>query len=618
MAGFNNIYITTAGAQLAAKTIVGKKLQFTVAKVGSGTLSDSSMSAIKARTSLVNPVMSIDITRVEQTSQTQATIGFVFKNTDAPSAFYFRELGIFALDPDTKQEILFAYAYAGNNAEYVNNSISEIVQKKINVVVTVDNASNVQITLDSSQIYVTEDELETALANAKLYSGKNYGIKRLITDNTIASWTRIGDAEGLKANATKNGSEVANDFDNCYPWSDIRRCNVDPVTGQVLAYYGETGYKADGSNGEVMVKIPEFWWKRERVPDEFGNVYEYIYIADYARAGYKKSEEFFVGAYLLSTTDEEGTIVAHSKSGVIPRYSTTLANFRSYAKNTGDGFCLLDYHYFLLQMLYLVEYANFNSQSMLGNGLVAYSGNGGKALIAENSTNRIIIASVNSGLWVGKTVCIGATDAWNSSVAADREITSIEDYNDGQITGKVIHFDGDPVDIALGNVIWGSAQKTGENDVLGNKSGCLNNNQYHPVSYRGIEDIFGHLFQHVDGINIKDFQAYICKNPSEYANDKFDAPYEKLGYINSETVDSFSKKLGLDEKHPEIALPIEVGASSSTGTTDYYWGATGNKIACVGGNFLNHGAIAGFFYWSCFRASSSSYWHYGARLLKYQ
>lgn len=618
MAGFNNIYITTAGAQLAAKTIVGKKLQFTVAKVGSGTLSDSSMSAIKARTSLVNPVMSIDITRVEQTSQTQATIGFVFKNTDAPSAFYFRELGIFALDPDTKQEILFAYAYAGNNAEYVNNSISEIVQKKINVVVTVDNASNVQITLDSSQIYVTEDELETALANAKLYSGKNYGIKRLITDNTIASWTRIGDAEGLKANATKNGSEVANDFDNCYPWSDIRRCNVDPVTGQVLAYYGETGYKADGSNGEVMVKIPEFWWKRERVPDEFGNVYEYIYIADYARAGYKKSEEFFVGAYLLSTTDEEGTIVAHSKSGVIPRYSTTLANFRSYAKNTGDGFCLLDYHYFLLQMLYLVEYANFNSQSMLGNGLVAYSGNGGKALIAENSTNRIIIASVNSGLWVGKTVCIGATDAWNSSVAADREITSIEDYNDGQITGKVIHFDGDPVDIALGNVIWGSAQKTGENDVLGNKSGCLNNNQYHPVSYRGIEDIFGHLFQHVDGINIKDFQAYICKNPSEYANDKFDAPYEKLGYINSETVDSFSKKLGLDEKHPEIALPIEVGASSSTGTTDYYWGATGNKIAYVGGPFNYNGTKAGFFSWFCSLASSSSHWGCGARLLKYQ
>ncbi len=616
MAGFNNIYITTAGAQLAAKTIVGKKLKFTVAKLGSGTLSDSSINAIKARTSLVKEVMSIDITRVEQTSKTQATIGFVFKNTDASSAFYFRELGIFALDPDTKQEILFAYAYAGNNAEYVNNSISEIVQKKINVVVTVDNASNVQITLDSSQIYVTEDELETALANAKLYSGKNYGVKRLFTDNTIASWTRIGDAEGLKANATKNGSEVANDFDNCYPWSDIRRCNVDPVTGQVLAYYGETGYKADGSNGEVMVKIPEFWWKRERVPDEFGNVYEYIYIADYARAGYKKSEEFFVGAYLLSTTDEEGTIVAHSRSGVVPRYNTTKANFRNYAKNTGEGFCLLDYHYFLLQMLYLVEYAHFNSQNMLGNGMIAFST--AKALIAENNVNRIIVSSVGTGLWVGKTVCIGATDAWNSSVAANREITRIDDYNDGQITGKAIYFDGDPVNIVVNNVIWGSAQKTGGNDLLGNASGSINNNSYHPVNYRGIEDIFGHLWQHIDGLNIKDYIAYICKNPDEYADDKFTIPYEQIGYTNSDITDSYVKKLGLDEKHPEVALPIECAGSSSTGTCDNYWSATGNKIAYVGGSFRNLWTKAGFFAWTCHYASSFSSWNYGARLLKYQ
>jgi len=600
MAGFNNIYITTAGAQLAAKTIAGKKLAFSVAKLGSGTLSDSSMSAIKARTALVNTVMSIDISRVEQTSTTQATIGFVFKNTDAPSAFYFRELGIFAIDPDSKQEVLFAYAYAGSNAEYVNNSISEIVQKKINIVVTVDNASNVEIVLDSSQIYVTEDELETALANAKLYSGKNYGIKRLFTDNTIASWTRIGDAEGLSAVATKNGSAVANDFDNCYPWSDIRRCNVDPATGQVLAYYGETGYKADGTNGEVMVKIPEFWWKRERVPDEFGNVYEYIYIADYARAGYKKSEEFFVGAYLLSTTEEEiegtNTIIAHSRSGAIPRYKTTKANFRTYARNTGDGFCLLDYHYFLLQMLYLVEYANYNSQNMLGQGIVAM--NTGSALIAETNVNRIVVSSAGSGFWIGKTIGIG-TESGNFSIAEGREITAVEDYDDGTVTGKAITFDGEAVDIAVGNVIFGCAQKTGGNDALGNNSGSMNSNGYHSVSYRGIEDIFGNIFQHIDGLNIKDYEAYICKDPTEYTDDKFVSPYEKIGYVNSNTGDSYSKELGFDEKHPEIALPTKVGASSTTGLCDYYWCSNGNRIACVGGNFYNFWTKVGFFHWNC-------------------
>ena len=611
--GFERVYITKQGALLAAKTLQGKKIEFDHAEIGSGNLSGNAVD----KTSLTTKVLECPIQKVEITESTQAKVSFIFKNTDAKSAFYFREIGLFAIDPDTKAKVLYAYANAGTTAEYINNSIAEKIEKHITINVIVDNASNVTITLDSSEIYVTEKDLENALQNAKLYSGKTYGIKRLITDNTLPTWTRIADAEGLTANATKNGTKVANDFDNLYPWSHIRKCNVDAATGQVLAYYGETGFQADGSNGEVMVKIPEFWWKRERLPDEFGNVYEYIYIADYARAGYKKSEEFFVGAYIISTeTNEEDTIIAHSRSGAIPKYNTTKANFRNYAKALGEGWQLMDYHYFLLQMLYLVEYAHYNSQSMLGNGIVGF--HSAKALIAENNVNRIIVSSVGTGLWVGKTICIGATDAWNSSVAADREITSIEDYNDGQVTGKAIHFDGEPVNIAVNNVIWGSAQKTGENDSLGNASGCLINDSYHSVNYRGIENIFGHMWQHIDGLNIKDYIAYICKDPASYENDKFDAPYEKIGYVNAETTDSYIKKLGLDEKHPEVALPTEIGASSSTGACDNYWCAEGNRIAYVGGHFDNAWSKAGFFAWSCHSTSSSSYWPCGARLLKHQ
>lgn len=611
--GFERVYITKQGALLAAKTLQGKKIEFDHAEIGSGNLSGNAVD----KTSLTTKVLECPIQKVEITEDTQAKVSFIFKNTDAKSAFYFREIGLFAIDPDTKAKVLYAYTNAGTTAEYINNSIAEKIEKHITINVIVDNASNVTITLDSSEIYVTEKDLENALQNAKLYSGKNYGIKRLITDNTLPTWTRIADAEGLTANATKNGTEVANDFDNLYPWSHIRKCNVDAATGQVLAYYGETGFQADGSNGEVMVKIPEFWWKRERLPDEFGNVYEYIYIADYARAGYKKSEEFFVGAYIISTETTEGdTIIAHSRSGAIPKYNTTKANFRNYAKALGEGWQLMDYHYFLLQMLYLVEYAHYNSQSMLGNGIVGF--NTAKALIAENNVNRIIVSSVGTGLWVGKTICIGATDAWNSSVAADREITSIEDYNDGQVTGKAIHFNGDPVNIAVNNVIWGSAQKTGENDSLGNASGCLINDSYHSVNYRGIENIFGHMWQHIDGLNIKDYIAYICKDPASYENDKFDAPYEKIGYVNAETTDSYIKKLGLDEKHPEVALPTEIGASSSTGACDNYWCAEGNRIACVGGYFSYTWSRAGFFAWYCNGTSSGTAWFCGARLLKHQ
>lgn len=107
----------------------------------------------------------------------------------------------------------------------------------------------------------------------------------------MANWTRIEDSVGLNASATKDGTEVSNDFDNCYPWSDIKRCNVNPTTGKIVAYYGETGYKADGTNGEVMVKYQSFGEKRAKA-DEEGNMYEYIYIADYARAGYKNQKNF--------------------------------------------------------------------------------------------------------------------------------------------------------------------------------------------------------------------------------------------------------------------------------------------------------------------------------------
>lgn len=609
--GFEKVYITKAGALLAAKTLQGKKIEFDHAEVGSGTLSGDA----KEKTALTKKVLECPISNIKITGDTQAQISFAFKNTDANVAFYFREIGLFAIDPDTKAKVLYAYSNAGTTAEYINNSITELIEKHIDITVLVDNSSNVTITLDENQIYVTQKELREAIEEARSFVGKNYGIKRLLTDNTVASWTRLADAENLTAKATKDGTEVANDFNNCYPWSEIKRCNIDTATGRVVAYHGETNYAEDGSNGEVMVRIPEFWWKRERKTESDGKEYEYIYIADYARAGYTKSKEFFVGAYLLSVGADTK---AHSISGAIPKYNSTLANFRTLAKGVGDGFCLLDYHYFLLQMLYLVEYAHYNSQSMLGNGIVVYSGNTAKALLAENNTNRIVVGSVNSGLWIGKNVCIGATDAWNASVAQDREITAIEDYNDGTISGKAIKFSGDAVNIAVGNVIWGSAQKTGENDILGNASGCLNNNSYHPVNYRGIEDIFGHMWQHIDGLNIKDYQAYICKNPDNYANDTFEAPYEKIGYVNVETSDSYIKKLGYDEKNPEVALPVEVEASSSTGACDNYWCNSGNRIAYVGGSFNSSWTGAGFFALSCNIASSNSYWNYGARLLKYQ
>ncbi|MBQ2937643.1 MAG: phage tail protein [Clostridia bacterium] len=600
--GFEKVYITKKGSLLAAKTLQGKQIEFDHAEIGSGALNGDA----RDKTALTTKVLECPINNIKITGDTQAQISFSFKNIDASNAFYFRELGLFAIDPDTKEKVLYAYSNAGTTAEYINNSVTELIEKNIDLTVLVDNASNVNITLDPNQVYVTEKELEAAIEEAREFVGKNYGIRRKITDNTSPAWERICDNIGLVANAQKGTDAVQNDFDSIYPWSDIKTYNYDTANKKVTAYIGEPGFAFDGSNGEVLTKIPEFWYKRE-VKDD----YEYIYIADYARAGYKHSEEFSVGRYAIGLDAERA---AHSYSGLIPTYNKTITAFRTLAKAVGDGFGQLDTRFFILQMLYLVEYAHYNSQSKLGNGVTSWSNP--KALLAESNVNRIIVSS-STNFYVGRTVSIGTADAWNAGVASERTVTKIEDYSNGTVTGKAIYFDGAAVNIAVGNCLWGIGQKAGQCDELGMKSGCLVNDGGHSVIYRGIENIFGNMWQFIDGLNIKDYIAYICTDPTKYAVDTFADPYKEVGYTNLLTKDVYPNRMGYDENNPEVALPIEAGGSSGTGICDYYYNAEGNRIAVVGGSF-DRGAKAGLFYWNLSNASSHSSWNCGARLLKYQ
>lgn len=604
--GFEKVYITKQGALLAAKTLQGKKIEFDHAEVGSGNLSGNAVD----KTALTTKVLECPIQKVEITENTQAKVSFIFKNTDANNGFYFREIGLFAIDPDTKAKVLYAYTNAGTTAEYINNSIAEKIEKHISINVIVDNAQNVNITLDTNQIYVTEKEMREAIDEAISKKGNLYGIKRKVNDNTSPAWERIGDSIGLVAKATKNGETVQNDFDSRYPWSEIISYNYDVIKKKINAYYGDPTFKFDGTNGEVLTRIPEFYWKREII-----NGYEYIYIADYAIAGFNKSEEFSVGRY-DACIDEDGKL--HSYSGYSPSTNKNITQHRDAAKLLSDEFCMIDYRYFMLQMLYLVEYANYNSQSQLGNGIIGirYNAND-KAIIAQERTNTIVIAT-NDYFKVGQQIAIGTT-VDGVSICKDRTITKITEYSKDTTEGTAITFDGDPVNIAIGNIIHACAQKEGGCDSLGMKSGCLANDSQHAVIYRGIENIFGNVFNWIDGLNIQNYQAYICRNPKEYISDKFEVPYIKLGYVNCNEKDMYIKKLGFDEKNPDIALPIEIGggAGSSSGMCDFYYSSEGNCVARVGGHFSN-GSSAGLWYWNCNDSSVASHLLCGARLLKHQ
>lgn len=453
------------------------------------------------------------------------------------------------------------------------------------------------------------EEIEDDINNISKTRGHIYGIRRKISNNTSSNWERVEDSIGLVANATKNGGEVANDFDNLSPWKDIVSFNLDLETGKKKAYFGDADFKFDGSNGDVYTHIPTFWLK---IYEE--NDYMYILIADYERSGFIKIKEFDIQRYLTGI-GEDGKL--HSYSGLAGADFKNINQYRTLVKNLGDDYCLMDWRYFAIQCLYLVEYATYNSQSALGNGMASMRHNNGDvALLAETNTHRFVVnTGAGNQFIVGQQVKIGAYDNVSSVI---RTITAINNYEDSNITGKEIVLDGDPIEnISLTTYIWTCVQNSGGCDSLGMKSGCLVNDGKHNVIYRGIESIIGNIFSFVDGINIKDCVAYVCYNPKEYVSDKFESPYEKIGYINSKQ-EGYCKALGFDINHPLIQLPTEIGANSTSGTTDYYWcTATGNRVARVGGTSHN-GASDGLWYWSLISASSNSSWFCGARVLKYQ
>ena len=538
---------------------------------------------------------------------------------------------------DLLEDCLMSYGKAKMEVELKK---STEVLSSFQIIIQIEKTSKENITPDNTPNYVESMEkavkqlqeqgkemlneyrnliatVETVLANVTA-RGHIYGIKRKITDlngniNTSPSWTKIYDNEGLVAQAhIGNSTSVRNDYDNIYPWNSIITINYDTENNNVNAYYGDDNFAFDGSNGEVFTRYPKMWIKRLFPVQEEDGYYEYRMIADFEVQDFIEVESWMEGRYEMYVDADN---IGHSRSGVYPKYNANIKQFEQYAKNLGDTYCLEDWHRFVMDTLYLVEYANNNSQTMLGRGVTEFSDK--KALVAENNVNRVIVDNANV-FPVGRSICIGTSAAWNSGVAKDRTVTSIETYSNNGVNGYAVYFDGEAVNIALENHIWGSAQKTGDCDSLGMKSGCLINDGRHSVIYRGKEQPLGNMYKFLSGINIKDYQTYICYEPSQYVPDTFNEHYHKLGYVNPNETEGYTKVMGFDKDNPLIALPTELGAGSTTGYCDYCVSKnSGNRVAHVGGNF-NGGGIAGLFYWSFAYSSSNSFWNIGARLLKYQ
>lgn len=157
MSAFGGLIFTNKGRNLQAKAQAGAQLNFTRIAIGDGDLGGSSIADLN---SLIHQVKTIDITKLITLPGGKAVVGGSFSNQDIIAGFYWKELGVFAQDPDLG-EILYCYGNSGANAEYIPaGGGPDVVEKNIAAVTIVGNAADVTATIEQSLIFVTQQEFD--------------------------------------------------------------------------------------------------------------------------------------------------------------------------------------------------------------------------------------------------------------------------------------------------------------------------------------------------------------------------------------------------------------------------------------------------------------------------
>ena len=351
----------------------------------------------------------------------------------------------------------------------------------------------------------------------------------------------------------------------------MRRCVVLD-NGTVNYYLGATDStkKADmttpsvldGSDGQVMVEIQKFWYKHSYVGSTHTweissaaqagfNVHpaflsgatelDFVYVGAYEAILYDYSTSSYID-YAAGATITPAEDIMSSVTGKKPVTNHTRANFRLMANRRGTGWTGMLYDILsAVQLLYLVEYASFYSQSVIGAGI-------------SNVTD-----------WAAYNNYYPIAPSGNSN--------------------------------SIGNISGNNA---------GSASCATEASKY--MTYRGIENWYGHIWKWLDGINTNNNRSYICNVVANLADDTT-TNYTDIGIDNINSDGWQATLLNIARGF----LPASIGADGATKITDYYYRSVGWRVAFSGGAACC-GADDGGFCLHLSTASAFSFSHFGGRL----
>ena len=477
-----------------------------------------------------------------------------------------------------------------SSAQSAQSSLSGVIAQASTAQTNLQNATNSatnvfnQLTAENISAKANLDALRSEDFNAqeilsgvtdiRAYLGmiETEDVLGITMDYKNKTCTRIAGAKNLTAGA---------DFDKFSMYGGRKRCNVSDG-GTINAYYGDEGYTEDGSNGQVMVYQPKFYYlvcPLEYDRQETGYGYHLrkanYYISETQRAGFKLHPAFYdkngnevdyilmsayegciydtsANAYLkndeqvMDASKDKFSSIAGARPATGVSQDLTRPNIEQMAKNRGEGWHSLGIKTASMeQLLMIVEMGMMNLQTAIGQGVVNLPWTTG-----SDTTSSYAGAT-------GSTASLG-----NGTGRATKTTT----YEGGKAT---------------------------EYTVDGKTSIC----------YRGVENFWGNIWKFAYGINFycevgKPFLGYVCKD-FNYAESKKTDNYENIGFaLPSEN--GYVSAMGYSTKYDWLFLPSEVKGNSSLPVGDYYYQNNtwdGYRIALLGG-YWNYGSRAGGFYWS--------------------
>lgn len=574
MGDFKSAVITQKGQNLLAKVISGNTV-FNFTKIAT-TDNDNSAEDLASLTEIGTIRQHTPISAIVKQNNSNVKISAAFYNRTLTQGYYVKTIGLYATDPD-EGEILYSVSVADESMATADwmppfNGIG-VSSLEVNLVTAVSNASSVSVDVDPSALATVTQvrDIQEQVDTLKTFVGYDeedvYGVEVDFENN---KFTRLAGAKEFTA---------GDDFSNLNPWKR-RRCNVAD-DGTVKAYYGDAGYKEDGSNGMVMVEQPIFYVKvvpvkskaatsgkgKEllkaryyispipkvgfKAPDAFkdshGILQDKIYLSAYEGSLYDTSASAYItnDAQVADFTADKLVSIAGAKPASGLSQNLTRANVRKLCNNRGAGWQSHNiYALAVTQWLILVEYASFDCQRNIGRGVCDFTDDG----------------STNMALNTGATSSLG-----NGSGNAD-----------SGVNGK-----------------------------------CS-------VSYRGEENLWGNIWTWLDLINILAKganEAYLHKAGETVADDTTTG-YENYGTQLSHS-NGYQSRVGYSEEHPDLFLPTASAGTDALPIGDYYWQNytySGFLVAILGGRWYA-GSHCGA--WCLYVNDTSSYRHrvIGGRLL---